>query len=70
MNLKEFLIKHNILIPEFCVKHKFGIATIYRLSHGCTNITKNVMKVIQATNGEVTVDDLLKQGQQRKKKDQ
>ena len=68
MNLKEYLIKYNISVPEFCVKFKFGIATIYRLIKGCSNVTKNVFKIQQVTNNEVTVQDLLKQKNANKKK--
>ncbi len=61
MNLDQYLRKHKITYTDFAEKIGYGRTYINEIGIGTKNPSKRLAKLIeQATNGEVTAEELLK----------
>jgi predicted transcriptional regulator len=60
MRLSEFLAKHHLSPEQFALKVEVHPTTIYRLLSGATIPKRqNLRKIIEATEGEVDISDLM-----------
>ena len=58
MLLKEYLIKHKISAGEFAKKFSLNRASIYAILKGTKPQCKTAKKIEEATNHEVTFEEL------------
>jgi transcriptional regulator with XRE-family HTH domain len=60
MSLSEYLIKNDIRIEDFAAKIGVHQTTIYRVLTGRTIPKRqNLKKILEATNGEVSLGELM-----------
>lgn len=59
MRLKEYIRKNEISIREFSRRSGVGYAPLYRICNGYDMFLDTAVKIVKATNGEVTYEDLL-----------
>lgn len=62
MDLREYLFRHRLTVTEFAKVINYGRTYINNVVTGTRSPGKKLAKEIErATNGEVTVDELLKE---------
>jgi len=66
MQLDEWLIKKRISPPEFAVKCKIGVSTMYRILRGGCMYLRTARIIEKNTNGEVTIEELMKINERKK----
>ena len=59
MTLKEYRTKHDVTQFDFAVRAKILPQTVNRIERGLGCSAKTAQRVIAATEGEVTLDDLV-----------